>query len=212
MSSRYVPNTRIPTLVFPTSSQASRHVALMIESLIRQNNSANRPTVLGLATGSTPVGLYRELIRLHKEAGLDFSRVLTFNLDEYYPMEPDDAHSYNRWMRETFFDHVNIPPQNIHIPDGTMPPGDVEDYCVRYEQLTRRAGGIDLQIRGIGRTGHNGFNEPGSTRHSRTRRATLDPVTRRDAAGDFFGEPNVPHQALTMGVGTILEARKIVIM
>jgi glucosamine-6-phosphate deaminase len=127
-------------------------------------------------------------------------------------MEPDDPHSYNRWMRETFFDHVNIPPQNIHIPDGTVPPGEVEDYCARYEQLIRRAGGIDLQILGIGRTGHIGFNEPGSTRHSRTRRATLDPVTRRDAASDFFGEPNVPHQALTMGVGTILEARKIVIM
>jgi glucosamine-6-phosphate deaminase len=212
MSSHYVPHTKIPTLVFPTSQQASRHVALMIESLIRQNNSANRPTVLGLATGSTPVGLYRELIRLHKEASLDFARVVTFNLDEYYPMDPDDPHSYHRWMRETFFDHVNIPPQNIHIPDGTLPPGEAEDYCARYEQLIRRAGGIDLQILGIGRTGHVGFNEPGSTRHSRTRSVTLDPVTRRDAAGDFFGEENVPYQALTMGVGTILEARKIVIM
>src|SRR5215472_671607 len=108
MSSRYVPNTRIPTLVFPTSTQASRHVAVMIESLIRQNNSAGRPTVLGLATGSTPLGLYRELVRLHKEAGLDFSRVATFNLDEYYPMSPDDPHAYHRWMDETFFNHVNI--------------------------------------------------------------------------------------------------------
>jgi glucosamine-6-phosphate deaminase len=212
MSSHYIPHTKIPTLVFPTSNQASRHVALMIESLIRQNNSANRPTVLGLATGSTPVGLYRELLRLHKEAGLDFSRVVTFNLDEYFPMEPDDPHSYHRWMRETFFDHVNILPQNVHIPDGTLAPGEAEDYCARYEQMIRRAGGIDLQILGIGRTGHVGFNEPGSTRHSRTRLVTLDPVTRRDAAGDFFGEQNVPYQALTMGVGTILEARKIVIM
>src|SRR6266487_3338948 len=107
MSSHYVPRTKVPTLVFPTSSQASRHVALMIESLIRQNNSANRPTVLGLATGSTPVGLYRELIRLHQEAGLDFSRVVTFNLDEYFPITPDDAHSYNRWMHEIFFKHIN---------------------------------------------------------------------------------------------------------
>ena len=114
---------------FPTSGQAARHVALMIESLIRQNNSAGRPTVLGLPTGSTPVGLYRELIRLHKEAGLDFSRVVTFNLDEYFPMPPDDPHSYRRWMQETFFNHVNIPPQNIHIPDGTIRPEDVEDYC-----------------------------------------------------------------------------------
>jgi glucosamine-6-phosphate deaminase len=212
MSSHYVPHTKIPTLVFPTSAQASRHVALMIEGIVRQNNSANRPTVLGLATGSTPLGLYRELIRLHKEAGLDFSRVVTFNLDEYLPMQPDDPHSYYRWMHETFFDHVNILPQNIHIPDGTIRPQDVEDYCARYEQLILRAGGIDLQILGIGRTGHIGFNEPGSTRQSRTRMVTLDPVTRRDAASGFFGEENVPHQAITMGVGTILEARKIVIM
>src|SRR4051795_1549617 len=114
MSSHYVPHTRIPTLVFPTATHATRHVALMIESLIRQNNSAGRPTVLGLPTGSTPVGLYRELIRLHREQGLDFSQVVTFNLDEYFPMQPDDSHSYHRWMFETFFDHVNIPKGNIH--------------------------------------------------------------------------------------------------
>jgi glucosamine-6-phosphate deaminase len=212
MSSHYIAHTKIPTLVFPTSAQASRHVALMIESLIRQNNSANRPTVLGLATGSTPVGLYRELIRLHKESGLDFSRVITFNLDEYYPMGPKDDHSYVLWMQETFFKHINMQPQNIHIPDGQVPLQEVDEYCARYEQTIRRSGGIDLQILGIGRSGHIGFNEPGSTRHSRTRAVTLDPVTRRDAAGDFFGEENVPQQAITMGVGTILEARKIVIM
>jgi glucosamine-6-phosphate deaminase len=211
-SSRYVPNTKVPTLVFPTSAQANRHVALMIESLIRQNNSAGRPTVLGLPTGSTPVGLYRELIRLHREADLDFSRVISFNLDEYFPIQPDDPQSYHRWMQETFFNHVNIRPENIHIPDGTLPPEETEEYCLRYEQKIRRAGGIDLQLLGIGRTGHIGFNEPGSTRHSRTRRVTLDPVTRRDAAGDFFGEENVPHQALTMGVGTILDARKVVLL
>src|ERR1700726_413908 len=124
MSSHYVPHTKIPTLVFPTSTQASRHLALMIESLIRQNNSANRPTVLGLATGSTPVGLYRELIRLHKEASLDFSRVITFNLDEYLPMTATDSHSYHRWMEETFFNHVNLNPKNIHLPDGTTALGD----------------------------------------------------------------------------------------
>jgi len=211
-TSHYLRATRIPTLVFRNSSEASRHVALMIESLIRQNNSAGRPTVLGLPTGSTPVGLYRELIRLHREARLDFSRVITFNLDEYYPMSPDDAHSYRRWMYETFFKHVNIPEENIHIPSGTVPEDEMEDYCANYEQQIRRAGGIDLQILGIGRTGHIGFNEPGSTRTSRTRMVTLDPVTRRDAAGDFFGIENVPYQAVTMGVGTILEARRIVIM
>jgi glucosamine-6-phosphate deaminase len=129
MSSHYVPNTKIPTLVFPTSSQASRHVAVMIESLIRQNNSAGRPTVLGLATGSTPVGLYRELIRLHKEAGLDFSRVISFNLDEYFPMSPNDAQSYRLWMQETFFNHVNIRPENIHIPDGTISEEEADEYC-----------------------------------------------------------------------------------
>jgi glucosamine-6-phosphate deaminase len=212
MSSYYVPHTKIPSLVFPNSTQASRHVALMIESLIRQNNSANRPTVLGLATGSTPVGLYRELIRLHKEAGLDFSRVITFNLDEYYPMTPESPHSYNRWMHETFFKDVNIAEENIHIPDGMVVQQDLEEFCANYEQMIRRAGGIDLQILGIGRSGHIGFNEPGSARFSRTRQVTLDPVTRRDAASDFFGEDNVPHQAITMGVGTILEARKVVIM
>jgi glucosamine-6-phosphate deaminase len=212
MSSHYVPHTKVPTLVFPTSVQAARHVALMIESLIRQNNSAGRPTVLGLPTGSTPVGLYRELIRLHREAGLDFSRVVTFNLDEYFPMRPDDPQSYRRWMQETFFRHVNIPPGNINVPDGTITAEDAEDYCARYEQKIRRAGGIDLQVLGIGRTGHIGFNEPGSTRHSRTRLVTLDPVTRRDASSSFFGEENVPQWALTMGVGTILDARKIVLM
>jgi glucosamine-6-phosphate deaminase len=212
MSSHYVPHTKVPTLVYPTSAQAARHVALMIESLIRQNNSAGRPTVLGLPTGSTPVGLYRELIRLHKEANLDFSRVITFNLDEYYPMRPDDPQSYRRWMQETFFNHVNIPAQNIHVPDGTISLEETEDYCLRYEQKIRRAGGIDLQVLGIGRTGHIGFNEPGSTRHSRTRLVTLDPVTRRDASSSFFGEENVPHRALTMGVGTILDARKLVLL
>ncbi len=213
MLSHYVPHTKIPTLVFPTSNEASRHVALMIESLIRQNNSAGRPTVLGLATGSTPVGLYRELIRLHKEAGLDFARVITFNLDEYYPMTPDDSHSYQPLDAGDVLQPRQHPAARTStFPTALIPAAEMEDYCARYEQLIRRAGGIDLQVLGIGRTGHIGFNEPGSTRHSRTRLVTLDPVTRRDAAGSFFGEDNVPHQALTMGVGTILEARKIVIM
>jgi glucosamine-6-phosphate deaminase len=212
MSSHDVAHTKTPTLVFATSAEAGRHLALMIESQVRQSNSAGRPTVLGLPTGSTPLGLYRELIRLHKESGLDLSRVITFNLDEYYPMPADDPHSYHQWMQETFFRHVNIDPKNIHIPDGTVPDGQIADYCDQYEQLIRRAGGIDIQILGIGRTGHIGFNEPGSTRTSRTRRVALDPVTRRDAASGFFGEENVPQQAITMGVGTILEARRIVIM
>src|SRR5437899_7235847 len=192
MSSHYVPNARLRTLVFKTAGEASRHAALIVERLVRENNSAGRPTVLGLATGSTPVGLYRELIRLHKEAGLDLSRVVTFNLDEYFPMSPDDPQSYRLWMQETFFNHVNIKPENIHIPDGTIAVEQTEEYCAQYELQIRRAGGIDLQILGIGRTGHVGFNEPGSTRNSRTRLTTLDPVTRRDASSGFFGEENVP--------------------
>jgi glucosamine-6-phosphate deaminase len=210
--SRYLRGTRVPTLVFRSSAEASRHVALLIEALIRTNNSAGRPTVLGLPTGSTPVGMYRELIRLHREEGLDFSRVITFNLDEYYPMSPQDRHSYHAWMWENFFKHVNIRPENIHIPDGTVPLNRMEEYCAEYEQAIRRAGGIDLMVLGIGRTGHIGFNEPGSPPTSRTRLVTLDPVTRRDAASGFFGEENVPHQAITMGIGTILEARKIVLL
>lgn len=207
-----LPRTRVPTQVFATSEDAARHVARQVEGLIRQNAAIGRDTVLGLPTGSTPVGLYRELIRLHREEGLDLSRVVTFNLDEYYPMSPDDQHSYNLWMRETFFDHVNIPKENIHIPMGDTPPDTVEDHCLRYEREIQKHGGIDLQILGIGRTGHIAFNEPGSSRHSRTRRVTLDPVTRRDAASGFFGEENVPNFALTMGVGTILEARQVVLL
>ena len=205
-------HTRIPTLVFRSSTEAARYVAAMVADLIREHNAAERPTVLGLPTGSTPVGMYRELIRLHREEGLDFSRVVTFNLDEYYPMPPDHRQSYNRWMRETFFRHVNIRPENIHIPDGTVSEDEVHDYARHYEDQIREAGGIDLVILGIGRTGHIGFNEPGSPRDSRTRLVTLDPVTRRDAASDFFGIDNVPFRAITMGVGTILDARRVVLM
>jgi glucosamine-6-phosphate deaminase len=211
-NSRYLRGTLAPTLLFRNSGDASHHVALMIESLIRQNNSAGRSTVLGLATGSTPIGLYRELIRRHKETQLDFSRVVTFNLDEYYPMDPKDSHSYHAWMHANFFQHVNIRPENIHIPDGTVSVDKVDEYCDRYEGMIKRAGGIDIQILGIGRSGHIGFNEPGSTEGSRTRMISLDTVTRRDAASSFFGIENVPHQAITMGVGTILEARRVVLL
>lgn len=211
-SAQNLRHTKVPTLMFPSSKEVARHAALVIESLIRQNNSAGLPTVLGLATGSTPIGVYRELIRLHREEDLDFSRVVTFNLDEYWPMDPASIHSYNRWMRETFFDHVNIPGENIHIPQGTIPARNVEAWCDEYERQIERAGGIDIQLLGIGRSGHVGFNEPGSARNSRTRLVTLDPVTRRDAASGFFGEENVPMQALTMGVGTILSARKVILM
>jgi glucosamine-6-phosphate deaminase len=212
MASHYIPRTKVPTLVFSTSNQAARHIALQIEEIIKQNLIQGKFTVLGLPTGSTPVGLYRELIRMHKMEGLDFSKVITFNLDEYYPLDSTHPQSYRRWMRETFFDHVNIPDNQINIPDGTLAFEKIEEFCINYEKKIRQAGGLDLQLLGIGRTGHMGFNEPGSTRHSRTRLATLDAVTRRDAAQAFFGEENVPLRALTMGVGTIMDARKVILM
>jgi glucosamine-6-phosphate deaminase len=207
-----LPHTRVPVFEFPSSVAASQYVAREIDKLIRARNAAGKSTVLGLATGSTPVGLYRELIRLHKTEGLDLSRVITFNLDEYYPIPKEDPHSYFRWMHETFFSHVNIKWENIHIPDGTLTIDEVEPFCAEYEKKIKLAGGIDVQILGIGRTGHIGFNEPGSPRNSRTRMVTLDSITRRDAAPGFFGEENVPAQAITMGVASILDARKIFLM
>ena len=207
-----LPHTRTPTVQFTNAAQAAKFVARELDKLIRARNAAGKPTVLGLATGSTPVSLYRELIRLHKEEGLDFSRVVTFNLDEYFPMAKEDSHSYFRWMHETFFNHVNIDWSNIHIPDGTLEPEDVEAACAEYEKKIKAAGGIDIQILGIGRTGHIGFNEPGSPRNSHTRMVTLDSITRRDAASEFFGEENVPIQAITMGVASIMDARRIFLM
>jgi len=212
MDPQRIANTRIPTLAFPTSADSSRYVASEIAALVRENNARGKHTVLGLATGATPVGLYRELIRLHKEEQLDFSRVVTFNLDEYHPMTAADPNSYHAFMREYLFKGINIDPRNVHIPDGETPTERVAEHCREYERLIRDAGGIDIQILGIGRTGHIGFNEPGSTRSSRTRLITLDPVTRRDAAAGFFGEENVPGQALTMGVGTILDAKRVFVL
>lgn len=208
----HLPHTRVPTIAFPNSVAASNFVAREIDKLVRSRNAAGKPTVLGLATGSTPVGLYRELIRLHKEEKLDLSKVITFNLDEYYPIPKEDPHSYFRWMHETLFNHVNIKWENIHIPDGTLKPDEIEGFCADYEQKIKAAGGIDIQVLGIGRTGHIGFNEPGSPHNSRTRSVTLDSITRRDAAPGFFGEENVPAQAITMGVASILDARRIFLM
>lgn len=203
---------RIPTSVYPSSAAASCAVAEEIAELIRAHASEGRHTVLGLATGSTPQGVYEELVRLHREKSLSFQNVVTFNLDEYYPMQPDSLQSYVRFMNEHLFDHVDIDPANVHIPDGTLDRESVGEYCRQYEEQIEQAGGIDLQILGIGRTGHIGFNEPGSSVDSGTRLITLDKVTRMDAASDFFGEWNVPRTAITMGVGTIMRARRVVLM
>lgn len=203
---------RIATVIAPDHEALARMVARRVADLIRAHRAEGRPAVLGLATGSTPIGVYRELVRMHREDGLSFADVTTFNLDEYWPMDPGSIHSYHRFMWENLFSAIDIRPERVHLPRGDLPREEIEDHCARYEALIRDAGGIDFQLLGIGKTGHIGFNEPGSGRRSRTRLVTLDTVTRRDAAADFFGEAGVPRQAITMGVATILEAREIAIL
>ena len=197
---------RLQTLTFPSNVEASVVIAEEIAELIRAKAAKGENAVLGLATGSSPLKVYDELIRLHKEEGLSFKNVITFNLDEYYPMQPDSVHSYVRFMKENLFDHIDIEEKNIHIPDGTLDMEDVYAFCQDYEAKIANAGGLDLQILGIGRTGHIGFNEPGSTENSRTRMVTLDAITRIDAAPSFGGLDNVPKRAITMGVKPIMQA------
>ena len=153
---------RIRTLVVPDHDELARVVARRIADLVREKAAAGSTAVLGLATGSTPVGVYRELIRMHREEGLSFARVVTFNLDEYYPMDPGSLHSYHRFMWENLFSFLDIPPGQVHLPRGDVPRSEVAAECRRYEASIAEAGGIDLQLLGIGRTGHIGFNEPGS--------------------------------------------------
>ncbi len=203
---------RIPVAVYNKSTAASRAVAEEIAHLIREKRNQGKFCVLGLATGSTPTRIYGELVRMHKEEGLSFQNVITFNLDEYYPMNPASLQSYVRFMKEYLFDHIDIPAHQVHIPDGSLDRDQVQAFCKAYEEKIEAAGGLDLQILGIGRTGHIGFNEPGSSIHSPTRLITLDHITRMDAASDFFGEEHVPRRAITMGVGTIMKARRILLM
>ncbi len=203
---------RIPCVVYDRMREACAAVAQRIANLIRQRAAEGRSCVLGLATGSTPVGIYDELVRMHREEGLSLKNVITFNLDEYFPMNPLELQSYVRFMNEHLFDLVDIPRENIHIPDGTLAMEAVSEFCANYERKIAQAGGVDIQILGIGRTGHIGFNEPGSGLKSRTRLITLDRVTRIDAASDFFGEENVPRRAITMGVGTIMQAKQILLL
>ena len=201
-------NERIPTRVFDDHDALAREVAHRIADVMRARAAAGERCVLGLATGSTPIGVYRELARMHKDEGLDLSRVITFNLDEYWPMTPESAHSYHSFMWGHLFHHINIRPENVHIPSGQWKLDEVERDCEKYEQLIRAAGGLDLQLLGIGRDGHIGFNEPGSDRNSQTRLVALDPMTRRDAASEFGGEEKVPTRAITMElVGERLSSR-----
>src|SRR5688572_20775437 len=203
---------KIRTIVVTDHEEIAALVADRIAAVIKERNASGANAVLGLATGSTPIGVYRELVRKHKQEGLSFKHVVTFNLDEYYPMPNDSIHSYHRFMWENLFSHVNIDPANVHIPDGTIPRERVDEFAAEYEERIRASGGIDFQILGIGKTGHIGFNEPGSGADSRTRLVTLDTITRRDAAADFFGEEYVPREAITMGVATIMDAREIAIL
>ena len=203
---------RINTIIHENSQEASYYVAKEIISLVLKRQEEGKKMILGLATGSTPIKVYDYLVQAHKEQGVSFSNVISFNLDEYFPMNAESIHSYVRFMREHLFDHLDIPAHQINIPDGQQNKESVRAYCQNYEQKIIDAGGIDIQILGIGRTGHIGFNEPGSSLKSKTRLVRLDRITRLDAASDFFGKENVPSKAITMGVGTIMGAKRIILM
>lgn len=204
---------KIPTRIFQSASDASKAVAKEIADLILQRQKEGKNAILGLATGSSPKTVYAELIRMHKEEGLSFKNVVSFNLDEYYPMQPDAIQSYWRFMREQLFDHVDIPDGNYHIPDGTVSPQMLAQHCEEYEKMIEDAGGLDFQLLGIGGNGHIGFNEPGSHENSRTRLMMLDHSTRAAAKADFGGElTKVPKKAITMGVSKILSAKRVVLL
>lgn len=203
---------KIHNAIFQSSEIASKIVAKEIAELIRDKQSKNESCILGLATGSSPIKVYEELIRLHQEESLSFHNVITFNLDEYYPMEKDNMESYHYFMNENLFKHIDIQPKNIHIPDGMITQENLDQYCLNYESALLKAGGLDFQLLGIGRTGHIGFNEPGSHSNSSTRSITLNHITRADAAQSFLGINNVPRRAITMGIGTIKKAKRVVLL
>jgi len=203
---------KIHNVIFESSQEASILVAQEIANIIQRKEELNEPCVLGLATGSSPVKVYEELVRLHREEGLSFANVVTFNLDEYYPMDKNNIQSYWHFMHEHLFDHVDIVPQNVNIPDGNVSNEDLQQYCIDYEMKIKDYGGLDFQLLGIGRTGHIGFNEPGSHVNSGTRSITLDHLTRVDAASSFLGIDNVPRKAITMGIGTVKHAKRIVLL
>ncbi|MDP2061093.1 MAG: glucosamine-6-phosphate deaminase, partial [Flavobacteriaceae bacterium] len=203
---------KIHNVIFNSSDEGSVIVAQEIASLIREKQQKGKKFILGLATGSSPIKVYEELVRMHREEGLSFQNVITFNLDEYFPMQKSDMQSYYYFMHEHLFNHVDINPENIHIPDGTVSQEELYQYCIDYEMQIKEAGGLDFQLLGIGRTGHVGFNEPGSHFNSSTRVITLDHITRVDAAPSFLGINNVPRKAITMGIGSIRKAKRIVLM
>ena len=203
---------KIHTVIFDESKEASKMVANEIAILIRKKQKEKKHCVLGLATGSSPISVYNELVRMYNEEGLSFSNVISFNLDEYFPMKKVDTQSYYHFMDVHLFSHVDIKPQNIYIPNGSLNNDQVNDHCLNYEKKIHELGGIDFQLLGIGRTGHIGFNEPGSNYNSLTRLVHLDYITRNDARKSFYGIENVPTTALTMGIETIRKSKRIVLL
>ena len=203
---------KLHNISFESPEAGSIAVADEIFELIKSKQKNNEMCVLGLATGSSPISVYKKLIELHKNKKLSFRNVITFNLDEYYGLEKIDLNSYHQFMHDNLFNHIDILPKNIHIPKGKLHPNKVIKYCKDYEQKILKAGGIDLQILGIGRTGHIGFNEPGSNINSQTRLVTLDHLTRFDATPAFSGLDNVPRKAITVGIKTILSAKRIILL
>jgi glucosamine-6-phosphate deaminase len=203
---------KIPVKIFDSSQQGSVFVANEIASLIKAKEAAGEKCVIGLATGSSPKTLYAELVRMHKEEGLSFKNVITFNLDQYYPMDKDALQSYHYFMRKNLFEQTDIDPNNYHLPDGMVPKDKVKEHCLEYERQIEAAGGLDLQILGIGVNGHIGFNEPGSGIYTKTRLTTLDNSTRLANSYEFGNMSEVPRMAITMGISTILKSRKIILM
>ena len=203
---------RIPVSIYPDLKQGSLFAAMEVARLIREKQARNEHCVLGLATGSTPKTVYAELVRMHRHEGLSFKNVITFNLDEYYPLEKDAWQSYNSYMNRLLFDHIDIDRTNIHIPNGEWPKDQIKKHCAEYEAKIEEVGGIDLQILGIGNNGHIGFNEPGSSIYSRTRLINLENSTRLANAYEFANISEVPRLAITMGISTILKAKKIILL
>jgi glucosamine-6-phosphate deaminase len=203
---------KIPVRIYPDLKAGSKAVAKQIADFIREKQSKKEKCVLGLSTGSTPKTLYAELVRLHKEEKLSFKNVITFNLDQYYPISNDALQSYQRFMKVNLFNYIDIDPKNTHIPNGEIKKEDIKEHCRQYEKMIEDAGGIDLQILGIGNNGHIGFNEPGSSIHSKTRLISLDNSTRIANAYEFANISEVPRLAITMGIGEILKAKKIILM
>ena len=203
---------KIPTHIYADSKAASAAVAHEIADLIREKQKEGKSCVLGLATGSSPKTVYAELVRMHREEGLSFRNVVSFNLDEYYPMEPNSIYSYHRFMKEQLFDLVDMPKDNYFLPDGTIPVSQIQEHSRAYEAKIAEAGGLDFQLLGIGGNGHVGFNEPGSLINARTRLIALDHSTRAAAAMEFGGLSQVPRKAITMGIAPIMSAKRIVLL